>query len=155
MIEIKQSPILTELCLIVPEGFEREQVYCDPPDEWKDVTSRSMMKDLVKHFPAWKGVKAVRVGGTEYGDEIIVTGPDPLSPSGAIYADGGMAGPVGVQNWPESMLRLGFTAKQWVDRVNEYGDDYCVSPGSIDDELGERATAYRNALRSLNPGVSW
>jgi hypothetical protein len=155
MVAIQESPILTELCLILPEGCKWDHLYCDSPGKWKDVTNKSMMKDLVKHFPAWQGVRAIRVGGTEYGDEVFVTGPDPLSPNGAIYADGEMAGPQDIENWPECMLRLGFTAEQWIDRVNEFGDDYCVCPGSIDQLLGERAHDYRQALRALNPGINW
>lgn len=70
MFAIQDSIILTELCLILPEGFERDHMYCDPPEKWKDVTNSSMMKNMVKNFPAWQGVKVMSVGGTQYGDEV-------------------------------------------------------------------------------------
>lgn len=149
------SPILDELRLILPDGFQREQIYCDPPNKWKRVTDSSMVKELVKYYPAWNGVELVRVGGTEYGDEVVVTSTDPVSPHGAIYAIGEMAGPTGLEDWPESMVRLGLTAKEWIDRVMDFGDDYCVSPGSIDEDLGVRADEYRSKLRVLNPDIDW
>lgn len=149
------SSILDELRLVLPSGFQCEQIYCLPPDKWKRVTDSSTVKELVKYNPAWSGVELIRIGGTQYGDEVVVTSPDPISPKGAIYAIGEMAGPEDAELWPECMIRLGLTAKEWIDRVMDFGDDFCVCPGSLDDDLGDRADEYRAQIRALNPGIDW
>lgn len=150
-----ESPILTELRLLSPDGFEREQIICYPPSQWKHVTQSSMVEDLVKYHHAWDGVEFVRVGGTQYGDEVVITSADPVSSEGAIYAMGEMDGPKNNEHWPEGVIRLGLSAKEWVDRVTDFGDDYCVCPGSLDEDLGDRADEYRARLRALNPGLDW
>ena len=153
--EIARSDILTELKELFPKGSEFRQFQIYHPKEWKSYTADSQIKEIKELFPAWQDTDFVLVGATDFGDAIVVTDSDPISPNGAIYMAGEGFCMNEAKDWPESMLRLGMTAKQWHDRVKTYGDEPAIAAGSVDEELGSRAQDYRQQIKLLNPSIDW
>jgi hypothetical protein len=174
-------PLLVQLARLLPDGQEFDQltIYC--PNDWENQTESSDFKEISRHYKAWSGVDCVCVGSSCYGDTVLVTKTDPVSHAGGIYLLGpDVAGPEGNDNWPAGLLRLELSTFAWVNRLRDFGDEFAVSPGGIEEAIAEklntqeeslrpiserdsqgegnsskRAEQYRDVLRSLNPGLSW
>jgi hypothetical protein len=56
--------------------------------------------------------------------------------------------------WPDNLIYLGSSIDEWLARIERFGDEYAVVPGSID-ELLENPDEYRKIYRDLNPGLTW
>ena len=152
---IQDWTILRDLSVLVPSGLELDHLTIYPPNRWKDRTLASLIKEIVQYYPTWSDTKFVLIGGSHFGDEVLVTQGDPISSSGAIYISGsGAGGRQSIKEWPESMLRLSINAKDWIDRLKKYGDEFAVALGSLDDALGDKAAEYRSLILQLNPGLS-
>ena len=147
--------ILKELAKLFPDGEEFRQLQIYPSDQWRSYTNDSPVRELIKYFPSWGQSEFILIGGTDFGDAIIVTNSDPISESGAIYILGEGFGVNGSNDWPEGLLCLGHSATQWNERIQSFGDEPAIAPGSIDEELGERAENYNHQMRAMNPGLTW
>jgi hypothetical protein len=57
-------------------------------------------------------------------------------------------------DWPDNLIYLGATVDQWLARIERFGDEFSVVPGSID-EMIDKPDEYRKIYRELNPGLQW
>jgi len=153
--DLNDLTILADLRKLYPKGAEFRQFQIYSPNNWKPYTSNGQILELKEYFKAWETTEFVLIGGTDYGDAIVVTDCDPLSEAGAIYMVGEGFNMDEAENWPESILRLGIDAAQWHDRIQAYKDEPAITPGSIDEELGDRAATYREQIKELNPAIAW
>ena len=108
-------------------------------------------------LPAWKGLEYEWIASSCFGDQVILTGNSPLHDGPAIYLSGpDVAGPRSSNpNWTDNILYLGSSIEEWLARLERFGDEHSVAPGSIDERLRERSTEYRAIYRQLNPGLPW
>jgi hypothetical protein len=111
---------------------------------------------LRNEVPEWKDLEYEWLGSSRFGDQIIVTRNSPLHRGVAIYMHGpDVAGPKSTNaSWLDNILYLGSSVDEWLTRVNRYGDEYSVVPGSID-ELVDDPDEYLKIYRELNPGLTW
>ncbi|MEM9348218.1 MAG: hypothetical protein AAGB26_16545 [Planctomycetota bacterium] len=152
---LKDLKILVDLKKLYPKGAEFRQFQIYPPKRWKSYTSNGQILELKDYFKAWEKTEFILIGGTDYGDAIVVTDSDPLTETGAIYMVGEGFDMDETEDWPESVLRLGIDAAQWHDRIRAYKGEPAITPGSIDEELGDRAATYREQIKELNPAITW
>ena len=75
---------------------------------------------------------------------------------GQLYLHGpDVAGPNSPDpNWPENVIYLGCSLEDWQSRIQKYGDEHSIAPGSIDESV-DRPDEYRKLYRELNPGLTW
>ena len=123
--------------------------------DWK--TSDAYFWDWLREDnAAWSDLKYEWIAKSEYGDQIIITQKSPILKGSAVYMHGpDVSGPDSPNpDWPDSVLYLGSSVEEWRVRMETYGDEYSVIPGSID-ELLENPDEYRELYRKLNPGLNW
>jgi hypothetical protein len=129
--------------------FRPELFKCSESYHWDEFVSSNNY---------WQGFKYVWIGVSSYGDHIVDTQsgvPDGI-PYGILMMGPDVAGPRSpCGQWPECMLYLGNSIDSWLIRVKEYGDEYSIAPGSINDALGSRSEQYKQIYRKMNPGLQW
>jgi hypothetical protein len=111
---------------------------------------------LREDIPAWKNLKYEWIASSSFQDQIILTENSPIHDGLAVYLLGpDIAGPVSDNPiWPDNLIYLGSSIDEWLARIERFGDEYAVVPGSID-ELLENPDEYRKIYRDLNPGLTW
>jgi hypothetical protein len=107
-------------------------------------------------LPAWKDLEYEWIASSCFGDQIILTHDSPIHAGSAVYMHGpDVGGPDSNNpNWPDNVLYLGSSVKEWIGRLKRFGDEYSVIPGDIDNLLDE-PEVYREIYRRLNPGLPW
>jgi hypothetical protein len=107
-------------------------------------------------LPAWANLEYQWIARSVFGDQIILTQNSPIHDGSVVYMHGpDVAGPQsGNPNWLDNILVLGFSVDEWLARIEKFGDEFSVTPGSID-ELLEAPEEYRGIYRELNPGLPW
>jgi len=126
-------------------------------DEDKHRTAGAYFWDRLRdELPAWANLEYEWIASSCFGDQIILTNNSPIHAGPAIYMHGpDVGGPNSNNlNWPEYILHLGSSVKEWIARLERFGDEYSVCPGVIDDELDSPNT-YCEIYRQLNPGLEW
>lgn len=113
--------------------------------------------DSLRDLPAWKELRYEWIASSLFGDQVIFTKNSPIHRGRpAVYVHGpDVAGPNSKDpNWIENILYLGPSIEDWLARVELFGDEYSVVPGSIDETLCN-PEVYRRIYRELNPGLPW
>jgi hypothetical protein len=126
------------------------------PVEQRCISGAYFWDDLIENLPEWRELKYTWIGRSMCGDQIIVTENSPLHAGTAIHVHGpDIAGPISAKaGWIENILYLGDSVEDWLIRVERFGGEHSMFPGSID-ELGSDADEYRAIYRKLNPGLQW
>jgi hypothetical protein len=134
---------------------EPELVRIFPKKDWR--TSVAYFWDsLREERPAWANLEYQWIARSTYGDQVIIAQQSPIHEGIAIYIHGpDIAGPKSSDaNWIDNILFLGSTFGEWMTRIEEFGDEYSICPGSIG-ELVDAPDEYRRIYRNLNPGLQW
>ena len=111
---------------------------------------------LRDEVPAWKDLQYEWIASSRFGDQIILTSNSPIHDGPALYMHGpDVAGPDSADaNWIDNILYLGSSVEEWLARIERFGDEHSVAPGSIDQSVHE-PEEYRRIYRDLNPGLPW
>ena len=127
-----------------------------PRDEWR-TSGAYFWDDYVENLPAWRDLRYTWIARSRFGDQIIITENSPLHSGTALYMHGpDVAGPIhNNPAWIENIIYLGPSVEAWLARIEQFGDEHSICPGSIDDILVEKANEYRTIYRELNPGLRW
>jgi hypothetical protein len=112
--------------------------------------------DSLREIPAWKELKYEWIARSRFGDQVIFTTNSPIHSGPAVYMHGpDVAGPDSADsNWIDNILYLGPLVEEWLARVERFGDEYSVAPGTIDESVSY-PEEYRKIYRELNPGLRW
>ncbi|WP_254512189.1 hypothetical protein [Anatilimnocola floriformis] len=127
-----------------------------PRNEWR-TSGAYFWDDYIENLPEWRELRYTWIASSRWGDQIIVTDNSPLHVGTALYMHGpDVAGPIHPNPaWIENIIYLGPSIDAWLARVQRFGDEYSIVPGSIDEHLGSAADEYRTIYRQLNPGLQW
>ena len=148
------DPRLEELKKRVPEGLSRELIRIYPPGDWKD-SGAFFFESLGEWFEEWMGINYTWIGESQYGDDVVVTRRDPERKLGGIYLVGlDVAGDPHGESRPGNLLCLAEDVKSWIERIEQFGDEFAIGPGGIEREVAE-PKAYRQIYRDLNPFIDW
>ena len=122
----------------------------------RKTTEASFWDWLRDDIPAWKDLDYEWIASSVFGDQIILTNNSPIHDGPAVYMLGpDVAGPTSDNaNWPDNLIYLGPSVDGWLARIERFGDEYSIVPGSID-ELLDSSDEYRKIYRELNPGLQW
>jgi hypothetical protein len=111
---------------------------------------------LREEMAAWRNLEYEWIAVSAFMDQIIHTRSSPIHAGSAVYMLGpDVSGPTSENpDWPENLLYLAPSVEEWLARVQQYGDEYSVAPGSIAESLAD-PEEYCAIYRALNPGLPW
>ena len=107
---------------------------------------------------AWRQFSAIRIGVSNFGDDIVYVLSAPSAPSGSIMMFGfEVAGPGGTgPDVFESSLLLARSLEAWIVRLEQHNwIEYGIVPGMIDELPLVQQGEVRSHFRSLNPAITW
>jgi len=96
-------------------------------------TDASFWEWLREDVPAWKNVKYEWIASSQFGDQIVLTHNSPIHDGPAVYMLGpDVAGPASDNpDWPENLIYLGPSVDEWLARIEQFGDEFSITPGSL------------------------
>jgi hypothetical protein len=119
---------------------------------WKDLDSYGDPNN-----PAWTSCDAIRLGASDYGDEICYMLNCPVASKGSIMAFGEVAGSGGTG--PHTLggsLVLSASFDSWISRLKADGwTEFGITPGEIAMISADRIETIQQHFRSLNPKINW
>ena len=160
--------LIPALCFALTSCSDSQVVDSTDTDDSKEplvrIFARSDRKTTDAYFwdrlrddvPAWKDLKYEWIASSTFGDQIILTHNSPIHDGSAVYMLGpDISGPDSTNPyWPDNLIYLGPSVDEWSARMERFGDEFSVAPGSIDDMVDD-ADEYRRIYRELNPGLAW
>ena len=146
--------MIEEIKKVWPGETEYPNIKLFNSSDWKDHDAY-LWDSMIHEYPKWQDVKYIQVGVSSFWDQLAYCSWTPIHNEGGLYVLGpDISGPENNQDWPDNLLYFGSDIKEWLNRLDKYGDEYAIIPGDIEEELND-PTSYTNWYRKLNPGIIW